>query len=167
MPSGSSEKLKQSLGELLGLARGLLADQELTDSEINFLNEWLEDRYHMTASFPLEAAGLVGQDADGDWILADCKAHGIDTAQLRQTADAHTSYTDAMTVASTGRRTFFLRPLTGVGSVADSRWSPRVRVRSSHFAPRCVETARPTAVAADVGGSYLIPSLPTDHLAGR
>jgi NAD-dependent DNA ligase len=52
MTSNPSETLKQSLGELLGLARGLLADQELTDSEINFLHGWLEDRYHLTASFP-------------------------------------------------------------------------------------------------------------------
>jgi len=52
MPSSPSETQKQLLGELLGLARGLLADQELSDSEIKFLHEWLEDRYHMTASFP-------------------------------------------------------------------------------------------------------------------
>jgi len=48
----NSDALKQSLGELLGLARGLLADQELTDSEIRFLHQWLEDRHSMTSSFP-------------------------------------------------------------------------------------------------------------------
>ena len=57
MPSDSSgnyspDALKQSLGELLGLARGLLADQELSDSEIAFLQQWLEERYAMTSSFP-------------------------------------------------------------------------------------------------------------------
>jgi NAD-dependent DNA ligase len=52
MPSSPSETLKQSLGELLGLARGLMADQELTDSEIHFLHEWLEDRHSITSSFP-------------------------------------------------------------------------------------------------------------------
>ena len=57
MPSDSSgnynpDALKQSLGELLGLARGLLADQELSDSEIKFLQQWLEERYAMTSSFP-------------------------------------------------------------------------------------------------------------------
>ena len=57
--------------------------------------------------YPLEAAGLVGSDANGTWILQDCTAHGINTTQLRQTDEAPTSYTDAMTVASTGRRTFF------------------------------------------------------------
>ena len=67
----------------------------------------LKDLAAMEAAFPLEAAGLVGRDANGDWILRDCIAAGIDTAQLRQTELAPTSYTDAMTVASTGRRTFF------------------------------------------------------------
>ena len=61
----------------------------------------------MGATYPLEAAGLVGKDANGDWILEDCKAHRIGIAQLCQTDEAPTSYTDAMTVESTGRRTFF------------------------------------------------------------
>jgi NAD-dependent DNA ligase len=52
MTSNPSDSVKRSLGELLGLARGLLADQELSNSEIEFLNEWLEERYEMTSSFP-------------------------------------------------------------------------------------------------------------------
>ena len=67
----------------------------------------LKDLAAMNAGFPLEAAGLVGTDANGGWILRDCIEAGIDTRQLRQTELAPTSYTDAMTVASTGRRTFF------------------------------------------------------------
>lgn len=67
----------------------------------------LKDLSAMGAPFPLEAAGLIGSDANGDWILRDCAEAGIGTAQLRQTGEAPTSYTDAMTVASTGRRTFF------------------------------------------------------------
>lgn len=59
------------------------------------------------ASFPLEGAGLVGEDGDGHAILEDCKRFGIDASQLRSTANAGTSYTDVMTVKSTGRRTFF------------------------------------------------------------
>ncbi|MDB6116264.1 MAG: PfkB family carbohydrate kinase, partial [Verrucomicrobiaceae bacterium] len=67
----------------------------------------LKDLAAMQAPFPLEAAGLVGTDANGGWILRDCTAAGIDTRQLQQTPKAPTSYTDAMTVESTGRRTFF------------------------------------------------------------
>lgn len=67
----------------------------------------LKDLAAMGAAYPLEACGLVGRDANGDWILQDCHQAGINTVQLHQTAEAPTSYTDAMTVVSTGRRTFF------------------------------------------------------------
>lgn len=57
--------------------------------------------------FPIAIAGLVGDDPDGRWIQDDCAAYGIDTANLRVSEEFSTSYTDVMTVASTGRRTFF------------------------------------------------------------
>lgn len=67
----------------------------------------LKDLAALGAEFPLMAAGLVGGDAQGQWILDDCQACGIDTSGLRRTDVAPTSYTDVMTVAGTGRRTFF------------------------------------------------------------
>jgi sugar/nucleoside kinase (ribokinase family) len=67
----------------------------------------LKDLAALEAPFPLAAAGLVGTDANGQWIIQDCQQAGIDVAQLQQTDAAPTSYTDAMTVESTGRRTFF------------------------------------------------------------
>lgn len=67
----------------------------------------LKDLAAMGAAFPLEAAGLVGDDSNGEWIMRDCRSAGINTTQIQHTSDAPTSYTDAMTVASTGRRTFF------------------------------------------------------------
>jgi hypothetical protein len=50
--SYDSDPLKQSVGELLGLAHGLMADQQLTDSEIAYFNEWLDKRHAITSSFP-------------------------------------------------------------------------------------------------------------------
>jgi len=67
----------------------------------------LRDLKALGAEFPLEAAGLLGRDADARWILADCSACDIDVAQLHTTDMAATSYTDAMCVAHDGRRTFF------------------------------------------------------------
>ncbi len=67
----------------------------------------LIDLSRLGARFPLAGVGLVGRDDHGRRILADCRAHRIDTAQLQQTDDAATSYTDVMTARSTGRRTFF------------------------------------------------------------
>ena len=55
----------------------------------------------MGAPFPLAGAGLLGDDDDGRAILADCRALGIDTAQLRTAPGRSTSYTDVMTVRGT------------------------------------------------------------------
>src|SRR2546422_4116619 len=63
----------------------------------------LLDLAKLGADFPLFGAGLVGKDALGDLILADCREHQIDTKFLRATSDADTSYTDVMTEASNGR----------------------------------------------------------------
>jgi sugar/nucleoside kinase (ribokinase family) len=67
----------------------------------------LVDLAKLEPSFPLFAAGLIGADSDGEWIIRQCAALGIDTTQLRVQRAAHTSYTDVMTVRATGRRTFF------------------------------------------------------------
>ena len=67
----------------------------------------LKDLALLGARYPLSAAGLVGDDANGRWIADDCRAHGIDTAALRASVEVPTSYTDVMTVREGGRRTFF------------------------------------------------------------
>lgn len=67
----------------------------------------LMDLAKMRAPFPLEAAGLIGEDDAGRWIIAHCESHGIHTEQLQLRAGLRTSYTDAFTVQGTGRRTFF------------------------------------------------------------
>ena len=57
---------------------------------------------------PVTAAGLIGEDPDGDWILQECSLYpNIQTRQLKRTASAKTSYTDVFSVRATGRRTFF------------------------------------------------------------
>ncbi len=66
-----------------------------------------KDLARLQPGMPLFAAGLLGDDVDGRAILTDCQAHGIDTSRMTITAAAPTSYTDVMTEASTGRRTFF------------------------------------------------------------
>lgn len=56
---------------------------------------------------PLEAVGLIGDDADGAFIRQDGAAHGIDLSALGTSDEAPTSYTNVMVVQNTGRRTFF------------------------------------------------------------
>ncbi|CAL1519030.1 carbohydrate kinase family protein [Chitinophaga sp. MM2321] len=59
------------------------------------------------AGFPLEAVGLLGYDERGQQIIEECNNLSIDTSQLRKTTATATSYTDVMSVQSTGKRTFF------------------------------------------------------------
>jgi len=56
---------------------------------------------------PLAGAGLVGKDALGEAIFAECKCRRIDTRFLTSTDAGPTSYTDVMTEQGSGRRTFF------------------------------------------------------------
>lgn len=67
----------------------------------------LVDLALMGADFPLEAAGLVGADENGKWIVERCSELKIGTRALKHTDAAPTSYTDVMTVQNNGRRTFF------------------------------------------------------------
>lgn len=88
MPSDSSgnfsaDALKQSLGELLGLARGILADQELSDSEIEFLQQWLEERYAMTSSFPGNVIHNRIKEVLADGIVTeDERSHLVETLNM-------------------------------------------------------------------------------------
>lgn len=87
-----------------GLAN-ILNDQKINNGGSPY--NILKDLSKLNAPFPLEACGLVGDDELGQRILEDCHHHRIDVAQMHKTDLAPTSYTDVMTVASTGRRTFF------------------------------------------------------------
>ena len=65
------------------------------------------DLARLGADFPVAFAGVVGDDAHGDHIVAACRAVGIDTSGLVRVASASTSFTDAMVERRGGRRTFF------------------------------------------------------------
>jgi sugar/nucleoside kinase (ribokinase family) len=80
----------------------------------------LKDLALLGASFPLEGAGLLGDDAFGGYILDECRRLNISSDQLKKRAGEVTSITDVMTVAETGRRTFFhARGANGVFSESD------------------------------------------------
>jgi sugar/nucleoside kinase (ribokinase family) len=67
----------------------------------------LVDLALMKAPFPLRASGVVGNDEDGKFLMAEAFQLGIDISGLRTTREQPTSSTDVMTVRSTGKRTFF------------------------------------------------------------
>lgn len=67
----------------------------------------LKALHKMGVSFPLEGVGVLGEDGRGREILRECQEMNINTDQIKVAKDIKTSYTDVMTVASTGKRTFF------------------------------------------------------------
>lgn len=58
------------------------------------------------ASLPVCAAGRVGDDEAGRFVLGQLKKHGVDTKFVKVTAE-QTSFSDVMSVRSSGERTFF------------------------------------------------------------
>lgn len=61
----------------------------------------------LDASIPVEAIGMIGNDADGDFLWQTAVDNGINVNQLHRTSEAETSYTDVMADENTGKRTFF------------------------------------------------------------
>ena len=86
---------------------------------------------------PLEAIGLTGSDADGEFIRQGMAALGVDTSALAATTVAPTSYTLVCVSKPTGRRTFFHN-----------------RGANAHFDPASVPVERIRARLAHVG--YLL-----------
>lgn len=56
---------------------------------------------------PITAVGMVGDDENGNNILKDCLQMGVEVVNISTTNLKPTSYTNVMTVKSTGMRTFF------------------------------------------------------------
>ncbi len=96
-------KLVDQWPEQERLARITATDQQGGGSAHNFG----VDIRKLDATMPVDAIGLLGNDADGDFLFEKAREIGIDTAQLHRTDEAATAYTDVMSVTGTGKRTFF------------------------------------------------------------
>ena len=70
----------------------------------------LSDLAALDSDCLLFGAGLIGDDANGRFIRERCRQLQIDDALLGIAPDAATSFTDVMTEAGSGRRTFFYCP---------------------------------------------------------
>ncbi len=58
-------------------------------------------------SVDVKAIGKVGADDNGDFVVKTLGDHGLDVSGIARVDGVPTSFTDVMTVASTGERTFF------------------------------------------------------------
>jgi NAD-dependent DNA ligase len=75
-------EIKQSLGELVGIATGLLADQALADTEIRFLHAWMTTHEAIASIWPGDIiyARLKAVLADGV-ITSEERAYLVETLQ--------------------------------------------------------------------------------------
>jgi len=67
----------------------------------------LIDLRNIDSKIYLEAVGVIGKDENGKKILSDIKNYRLNPVKIEQTDILPTSRTYVMTVAKTGRRTFF------------------------------------------------------------
>ena len=74
--------MNRSLGALLGIATGVLADRQLADTEISFLNDWLDNNYAIATAWPGDVihARIREVLADGQ-ITTEERLHLIDSLQ--------------------------------------------------------------------------------------
>ena len=56
---------------------------------------------------PLSAIGKIGNDESGNYVLLELQKNGIDISGVKVSRNAPTSFSDVMSVESTGERTFF------------------------------------------------------------
>ena len=74
---------RRPLGELLGIARGLLADRKLSDDEIHFLNEWMEAHYSIASTFPGNAVHERIKTVLEDGVITEEeRSHLVDTLSM-------------------------------------------------------------------------------------
>ena len=88
-------ELNQSLGALLGIAQGLLADHELRDSEIVFLDQWLKTHEALCTEWPGDVVhARVSEILANGHITDEERSHLVSTLQqlvggtLEQLADS-------------------------------------------------------------------------------
>ena len=73
------------------------------------------DLKRLDRSLPVETMGLIGDDGDGRFLLAECERYGIERSGLNVAPDGMTASTDCFNSKASGRRTHFYAP--GVAAI--------------------------------------------------
>ena len=75
-------RLVQSCGSLLGIATGLLADKQINDGEVHFLNEWLAANEMIATQWPGDVLYDRVKQVVADGLITDVeRAHLVTTLQ--------------------------------------------------------------------------------------
>jgi sugar/nucleoside kinase (ribokinase family) len=68
------------------------------------------DLKRLDPTLPVETMGLVGDDGDGRFLLAECDRYGIERSGLKVAPEGATACTDCFNSLASGRRTHFYAP---------------------------------------------------------
>jgi len=89
-------ELKRSLGALVGIATGLLADRSLNDSEIRFLNDWVSAHDEVAFAWPGDIVHQRVKAVLADGVITEAeRAYLVETLQqlLGEASDTMTQAT--------------------------------------------------------------------------
>lgn len=92
------------------------------------------------------ACGMIGTDEYGKWLADFLSWRGLDISRISRTDSAPTSYTDVMTVADTGSRTFF-----------------HARGANALFSPKCIDLKSLNCRLFHLGYLLLLDALDAPH----
>lgn len=110
------------------------------------------DLRRLGASWPIEVMGLGGQDEACDFLLHTLGSHAVDTSLVARTSAAQTSYTEVMSDASSGRRTFFYCPGTNALLAPEHFDFSGTRARIAHVGMPGIHAAMDIPFGADANG---------------
>lgn len=100
--AGYANEFKRSLGGLVGIATGLLADRHLSDDEIRFLNGWLQTNDAIAYCWPGDVLHARVKAVLADGVITEAeRAHLVETLQalLGGTLDDLAASTHATSLA--------------------------------------------------------------------
>jgi sugar/nucleoside kinase (ribokinase family) len=91
----------------------------------------LVDWAHMKVAFPLYALGLVGKDADGQWVRGQLDQLGVETSLLGVHSKARTSVSTIVSATSSRTRTIFHH--AGANAELDATHFPFPKIKAKIF----------------------------------
>lgn len=84
-------------------------------------------------SLPVAAYGTIGADDNGEFLLKELSSRGINVSGLTLDAQEPTGFTDVMTVAGTGERTFFTKAGANARFAPDEAFASTINEKIFHI----------------------------------
>ncbi|HXT08989.1 MAG TPA: carbohydrate kinase family protein [Roseiarcus sp.] len=91
------------------------------------------DLKRLDPGLPVETMGLVGDDGEGRFLIAECDRYGIERSGLKVAPEGATACTDCFNALASGRRTHFYAPGVAAKMAPDDFDFSRSQARLLHL----------------------------------